>query len=289
MVTQTDHVFYLGEQHRRIGKPNQDYALSGVLESGLMYSIVSDGCSSGGMTDIGSRLMVLATKKALETLVLNQEFIRRDDAVMMINMHRDKYLKSYRKLLGLQFKDLLATCLYAVSSQDFVLLHMTGDGVISLRYENQLLIHHFEWDKNTLYYPIYGLSDQDEHFKQIHSENETPFSYVKSVVPLIDSSDESIDCFSAYNVVTGISGWTICLNAGGEDTNLSKLISVGLFSDGVDQVDGFSYLDVVKQLMDFKSVKGQFAVRRMNSFLKSARKNGKGPSDDISYAVIQFN
>ncbi len=65
MSLKTDHTFQIGLQHLQTGKPCQDFALSGTIADDLVYAIVSDGCSSGGMTDIGARLMVLATKRAI--------------------------------------------------------------------------------------------------------------------------------------------------------------------------------------------------------------------------------
>jgi hypothetical protein len=44
--------------------PCQDYALSGVTRH-LAYAVVADGCSSGGKTDIGARVLALATAIAL--------------------------------------------------------------------------------------------------------------------------------------------------------------------------------------------------------------------------------
>ena len=59
-----DCSFHIGAQHLRLGLPNQDYALAGNLDD-RAYVVVSDGCSSGGRTDIGARLVSLAAARAL--------------------------------------------------------------------------------------------------------------------------------------------------------------------------------------------------------------------------------
>lgn len=287
MLLKTDYVFHLGEKHRKIGKPNQDYALSGVLENGLAYTIVSDGCSSGGMTDVGSRLLVLATKKAFETYAVNQKFFGRDDAVNVINMCRDHYLETYRELLGLQHQDLLATCLWAIGDLDSVLVNIVGDGVVGVRYENEIIVHRFEWCKNAPYYPAYRLSNRDNQFREVFSEEMAPFLYTKSVIHQDDMNHKVSDNSSAYSVEYGMVGQTLRIDYGNENIGSGKLLTIALFSDGVEQVEGLTYLDVVRQLIEYKSTKGQFVVRRMNRFLKEVNKVGHGVNDDISCAVIQ--
>lgn len=288
MLLKTDFTFHLGEQHRRIGKPNQDYALSGVLENGFAYAIVSDGCSSGGMTDVGSRLLVLATKRAFETYAVNQEFLGREEAVSVINMCRDHYLETYRELLGLQHEDLLATCLWAICDQDSVLVNIVGDGVVGVRYENEIVVHRFEWNKNAPYYPAYRLGNMNNRFKEVHAECKIPFLYTKSVVSQEGINHRVSDDTSTYSAEAGMMGLTFRIDYVGENTGSGKLLTVALFSDGVEQVEGLTYLDVVKKLIEYKSTKGQFAVRRMNRFLRDVSKVGRGANDDISCAVIQI-
>ncbi len=275
MTLTTDHTFHIGEQHLRTGKPNQDYVMSGILSNGLAYAVVSDGCSSGGMTDIGSRLVTLATKRAIEKYAKPSTWIHKDEAVTEVNLLRDIYLEVYRESLGLGYQDLLATCLWAVSDQDSVLIHVTGDGVVGIQSEEDLQLHHFEWNKNAPYYPAYKLGSLDKQFKQAHEDSATPFVYTNG------GAEEQIVC---YDVNEGLAGHTIRLKKDGH-----KKTSVGLFSDGVELVDNFTYEETVNQLMAFKSTNGQFAVRRMNRFLKEASSIGKGPMDDISYAVIHLS
>ena len=57
---------------------------------------------------------------------------------------------------------------------------------------------------------------------------------------------------------------------------------VSAVSNGVTQVDGMDWRDVVAELLSFKSTEGDFVKRRMNRFLKDCQKHGKGPIDDIA-------
>lgn len=272
----TDHTFHIGEQHCRTGKPNQDYVLSGCLNGGLAYAIVSDGCSSGGMTDIGSRLMVLATKRAIEKYAQSEIWLQQDDAVNRVNLLRDIYLEVYRESLGLEYEDLLATCLFVVSDGKFALVHATGDGMVYVKREQSIETHHLKWNQNAPYYPAYKLANLDDQFKKAHLISNTPFTYTKGGAEEIISLEE---------VNVGMAGQTIMIESEADN----GITAIGLFSDGVEQVEGFSYQEVVDQLMAFKSTNGQFAVRRMNRFLKEATAIGRGPLDDISYAVIHVS
>ena len=286
MPLSTDHTFHIGEQHVRTGKPCQDYTLSGTTSDTLAYAIVSDGCSSGGMTDIGARLMVLATKRAILE-VLSQGDIPQDaEAVTAINTARDAYVHQYQLELGLGMNDLLATCLWAVATPDIVVAHIVGDGVIAIQYEEDLVLHSFTWAKNMPYYPAYALDDSAKLFKKAQAEHATPLTYIEeSTVP--SGTGGLPDGFlSKHNVEEGIQGFIIARGHSEPSYIPGKIRSIGLFSDGVTQVDKLSMPESVKQLMAFKSSSGQFATRRMNRFLTEVKKTGRGPLDDIAYAVI---
>jgi hypothetical protein len=69
----------------------------------------------------------------------------------------------------------------------------------------------------------------------------------------------------------------------------ADISDIALFSDGVTQVDGMDWRDVVAELLSFKSTEGDFVKRRMNRFLKDCQKHGKGPVDDISMACIHID
>lgn len=286
MSLATDHTFHIGEQHVRTGKPCQDYTLSGTVGDTLAYAIVSDGCSSGGLTDIGARLMVLATKRALLE-VLSQGIIPEDKAaILAVNHARDTYLQQYQTELGLDITDMLATCLWAVATKDLVLAHVTGDGVVAIQYDHDLVLHSFNWDKNTPYYPAYAWDDSCERFKAVHAKNETPLTHVEEYTLPAGQGGEPDGFYSAYSVEVGMSGFIIARGHSKPYDFPGNIQSVALFSDGVTQVDKLSIPETVRQLMAFKSTSGQFATRRMNRFLTDVKKTGRGPLDDIAYTVI---
>lgn len=275
-----DHSFHIGEQHLRQGKPCQDYALSGQLENQVAYAIVSDGCSSGGMTDFGARLLSLATLRSIEEYTSSGQFEPERFAAA-----RDAYLESYRATLHLEHRDLLATSLYAIANEEWVHISITGDGVIALQHEHGLLIRSFDWLNNTPYYPAYRLAGLNNQFASSFAAQSE--SFTERVTLLKNGAPEPEESIIHHSTSVGLQGRQYQIDLTHE--SLGKLLSIALFSDGVEQIEKVTPNQAVVELMAFKSFGGQFAVRRMNRYLQEVRKQGLSPLDDIAYAVIHLN
>lgn len=63
----SDAAFIIGTRHSAVADPCQDYA-----RSGENWVAVADGCSTGGHTDIGARMWVLAAKKVIDLYGIEQ-------------------------------------------------------------------------------------------------------------------------------------------------------------------------------------------------------------------------
>lgn len=271
MELRVDHSFHIGEQHLRNGKPNQDYALSDTLQNGLAYGIVSDGCSGGGLTDIGARLMALALKQALAS-----------GPPCSVVDRAQAYLDSMRRSLELETSDMLATGLFAIANQDgFVSTLVLGDGVmIEQSTRGTLYAHKYEWSDNTPFYMAYT----EEQRQQFRDRKPTLTHEVWTISgPDSWTKGESGELSVGMATRKG-AGWSYDPPQKGE----WDLASVAVFSDGVLQVDTMPWQQVVFELMSFKSTNGQFATRRMNRFLQEAHKHGRGPLDDIAMAVVHL-
>ncbi len=276
----TDHAFHIGEQHLRNGKPCQDYALSGRLSDTIAYAIISDGCSSGGQTDIGARLVALATERAIRECVQQNIF-----TATSINAERDLYIEAYRRTLQLPIDDFLATSLWTIVEKETLFVSVTGDGALALMFEGSTepLLYDISWDKSAPYYPAYRLGGMNERFKQ-HHENLTPLTITKSQQVCEGELNTSTD---QHYIEPGMNGLAFSFSRN-HDSFTSRICGVALFSDGVTQVDDTSTTDVVRSLLSFKSTTGQFFTRRMNRFLQDVKKVGRGPLDDIAGAVLHF-
>ncbi len=268
----TDHAFHIGEQHLRNGKPCQDFALSGAITDTTSFAIVSDGCSSGGQTDIGSRLVALATERALKECIARDEY-----SPDHINTERNLYIETYRRTLQLSLNDMLSTSLWAIMDESSLTVHVTGDGVFALLFEDlPPYLYEITWDKSAPYYPAYQLGGLDNSFKQ-HHDNITPLSVTKRCGGNVEVNELYIE--------PGMNGLGFEFKTT-SDLFQSPIIGVALFSDGVTQVDGLDTTSVVTSLVTYKSSAGQFFTRRMNRFLQDVKKSGRGPLDDIAGAVL---
>ncbi len=266
MTLKTDHSFHIGEQHLRTGKPCQDYALSGTD-----YAIVADGCSSGGMTDFGARLISLALKQAAVTGPL-PGLVDRTQA----------YLDTMRRSLELDTRDMLATGLIAIAhSPEHVGVVVLGDGVIiEQAAHGTLYAYKYEWSDNAPFYLAYTQADRASFLaRQPTLTCERWTIQGSDTWKHVRTTDQSV----AMAIREGVNWSTGLIERGDKPPR-----AVGLFSDGVLQVDNLPWQKVVWELMSFKSTNGQFATRRMNRFLTDAKKIGRGPIDDIAMAVIHL-
>jgi len=279
----TDHYFHIGKSHLTGGKPCQDYAISQV--SNLAgFAIVCDGCSSGRHTDIGSRILALATLNALkEYWQVNQPF-NIGNALPAIRLNQKIRMAAARDLLGLTQKDMLATCLYALLSDQGGLINIQGDGVIALKFSNQSIqMSRFEWQNNMPYYPAYE-NGQLQAFINSHG-NDLQDSCITSDTWLYNDQEFDLLCTEKISLCDGIKGITIEIPA---DLIIDDLEYIAIFSDGVTQIDGVDWKDAVVEFLKFKNTKGEFAKRRMIRGIKNMQKQTKGPLDDIAFAIIRI-
>jgi hypothetical protein len=273
MRISADHAFHIGSQHLRGGLPCQDYATS-WQDDGTTCSVLSDGCSSGGNTDVGARIIALNTTGALLDYAADGEAVIDESC-----QERDVSIMAG---LGLSPADMLATTAYVVhrAGTPELTARLIGDGVIaSMSADGDILMERFDWASNMPFYRIYWL-DGLEPFIAAHGGDAQALVATRHIHfrHPVSGRDEIVDLALA-NAVDG--------HLQKVDTRVFPFVAV--FSDGVTQVDGMDWRDVVAELMAFKSTEGDFVKRRMNRFLKDCLKHGKGPVDDISMACIHID
>lgn len=232
----------------QIGKDHkvcEDYAICGTEP--FPFAILSDGCSSVNHSDIGSRILVSMTKKNIHkfTPETYQEFI---NSIVFQS-------KVISNLMGIEKESLYATLniiiyynqkTYALMIGDGCLIYKTKDGNVDF------VVH--EYKNNYPFYPMYIN-------EQLNTENKG------LVIKTTDSNHEL-----PYN--------TIKLY---EFENLEWVLgsSDGIFSF----TNGYSLIsfdDILTQLSDLKSFKGEFIERKMKRVTKNYNKDGICNSDDWS-------
>lgn len=282
---QTDHYFHIGKAHLTSGKPCQDYAISQVINDAA-FAIICDGCSSGGQTDVGARLLALTTQAALLNHWLTNGQIIPEPTSAEIKLNQKIKLAAACQLLGLQPNDLLATCLYAYLGPQSGIVHIQGDGVVAFKFKDQrILMHRFEWEDNRPFYPAYAETRLAD-FVAAHGNDLQALRLRSETWEVAANNQKQLLQTNDYTLSQGLQGLIINL-----DQNLISqgLEFIAVFSDGVTQIDNVNWQDAVIEFLGFKNTKGEFAKRRMIRGIQEMIKANKGPLDDIAYAVIQLN
>jgi hypothetical protein len=268
----TDHYFHIGYGHLNSGKPCQDYSLSGVYND-MAYAIVSDGCSTGGNTDVGSRIISFSTKSILKDYwLLNKDI---DFNISEINLRQKIAISNSRINLDLKTNDLYATCNYIYLSKNRGFIHTQGDGVIAIKYlDGNIEMYRLDWQNNMPYYPAYAEMEL-ENFIIAHGNDLN-----KKVLKKEGNYDKEIE---ELTLKDGINGSVIPI------FNIENIEFIAVFSDGITQIENCDWKDEVCNFMAFKSLSGEFLKRRMINAIKTSKQKGNGPLDDISCAVIRID
>lgn len=259
-IFSVDSHFLIGRDHLSQGKPCQDYALT-YQKDDQAYAVVSDGCSNGGLTDIGSRLT------CLQALSLHKSY-------RSLSSLGD-YLQRMAGILGLNDNDMLATCVSVRCSLKEAYIQIIGDGVVGIVLKGGMIrLHRFEWANNMPFYPIYNCGFLEQFY---HHNMEVEYPFTEEIWT------ESKSQKHKYTIDYGIDGADVLIY------NMDEVRSIAIFSDGVCQVDGIDWTTAATQLLAFKNTSGVFSKRRMNAFVRECEQHGKGPLDDIAYAVINVD
>lgn len=277
----TDAHFVTGSAHQTSGKPCQDYADASVLNGGA-FAIVSDGCSTGGRTDIGARAVVLSTAQAIRHHWNTTKNPLRDGAPQEIAVQQRLVMAAAQATLGCGQSDMLATCLYTYLSPQGGFVQLQGDGVVAWQTTDSMIeMVRFDWENSAPAYPVYS----DDNFAQFIAFHGNDIDGIKLTSERWRHSEK--DGFMQltsrqYTLGEGTRAVTLPLQADG-------LRCAAVFSDGVTQVENIDWKDAVVNLLAFKTTAGDFAKRRMIRFVKDASKRGKGPIDDLAYAVVMLD
>lgn len=264
-----DHAFHIGVHHLRGGLPCQDYAVSAEVK-GMAYAIVSDGCSSGRHTDIGARIIAMNTASSL--LWTRSQFFPRAAIADYCKYHDE----IARAQLGLEQRDMLATCGYVAVVGNSVVVDLAGDGVIAAKRANgEIVMTKIDWADNAPLYRTYATDDYFQ-FKIKHGGDGAMAATVTRRTGQGSSWSEKVIQQSINDMLPSF----------GDFIGVRDFEFFAVFSDGVCQVPGMKWYDVVAQLMDFKSTEGMFVKRRMNRFMHQRQLHGLEPIDDIAMACI---
>lgn len=263
-----DSYFCIGKQHANEGKPCQDYATTQVGEDGAI-AIISDGCSTGGKTDLGSRFISCASLLSIQEYKEAKPY---DIRQRILGLSR---------LAGANDNDLLATLGIVCHKNGITRSYLFGDGVIAKKNNfGDLIAIKYEWKSGMPYYLAYNLED---FISQACNGSWQSPSCTKEVWHFDYLDNEWIKKVDIeLSALTGVNGFeSLHDDIGGSLQENDSFIAV--FSDGITQIKDVDWKDVVFEFMNYKSTSGEFVKRRMMKALKTMT-----PMDDIACSVLRI-
>jgi hypothetical protein len=179
---------FTGLPHLQANRPAQDFTFAKTTPCGA-YVVISDGCSHGQLeeneawrkqglvvhTDVGARLITLATAKAIEQQLptLAGHASPREALWQAIRAAQHTAMESALTTMPLSVLDLMATWLCAVvlpDGQYWVLSE--GDGVVAERKADWFGVTEYRWLQQP-FYPAYQLG-QMEPFLAAYGNPDAP-------------------------------------------------------------------------------------------------------------------
>lgn len=279
----------------------EDYLLGGfVKNTPFGIGIVSDGCSSGTMTDVGSRIMVTAAKKVLldydiEDLKKEIESNRTEQMNEISNQshfelppYMVKIIESadrVKKELALPEDSLEATLIFFIFDYErvdpTVDIVIYGDGAVvwKLKEAKDYEAIIVEFTENMPFYPaIYLSKDRVADFNKYH-KNEQITRNAKRVKYLyfneVETTTNITDYHHSYPLFFRL--------------DLADVEFLMIATDGVEALKkkDKEYLEptenVLREIVNFKTYAGKFLERKMqNKMMKEYE-----PMDDIS--IVAFH
>jgi len=267
----------------------EDYAYHRKFSDDISISMISDGCSSGDRTDIGSRIMCVLIDKIIDEEFDNLKLISNDTQrvisfiVSKFLFKLDHFLKFFSTVENIN--SLLATSIINIKLKDNIIVIIMGDGYIVKKFNNAFAIHKYTYPKNTPFYPIYGCNilDMKTYVSQFNIQDKIKDEFTLCDLNFEKVLDYQVDEFNIKES-TVISAITV------EGEDKKELESIFVMSDGLGSfLEGnkkVSEFDILKEIFNFKTKKGKFLTRRMKSLLSELNEKGIKNMDDISISGI---
>ncbi len=259
----TDSAFVIGKTHSVC----QDYVVA--TPCGV---ILSDGCSSSPDTDIGSRLLVKCAEKNFHSGET------KDIASLHLLAAADALELAWN--LGLAPQAVDATLLTAHFEQGELVVACSGDGVIILQNRwSGIEAYSISYPSGFPCYPSY--SHQPDRLASSDFQKEVRcYRGLRNKALRLDHTRTS-------------DSRTETLKFNASDYEFVVLVSDGIhsFSSTTDSQSSKSsrsidFQTIVRELIAFKNVRGEFVSRRLKRFLKDVALNGWQHSDDLSVGAI---
>ena len=297
-MIQADCAFRMGRSHLVC----QDYAAAGAGE--ISCVLLADGCSSSPDTDIGARLLVRSAMSRMACLL--DCFVDADSVpdakqdvedrfqVALERYHQDAIAlaRQHGDALGLPDTALDATLLTVAAQGDSWFASTFGDGVIVAKNrDGSLAVTAVSYPGGYPFYPNY-LLDADRKRALLQQENSGRKVERFTLAP--DGETEEVSCRTCAadapcHVVVGKVEeveWVAALSDGVHSFSASE-DAAGQGSASRANLP-VPLPVVLRELLAFKTTRGQFVQRRLQRFLRDCDRHGWQHYDDVSLAALSL-
>lgn len=254
-MTVTDAAFIIGARHQRVAKPCQDYARASDNKV-----VVSDGCSSGGHTDFGSRVWSLAALDALTDVSLDKP-----------ELYLQRLLQNGRdRTHSLDSLDMLATVGVGTQKDGCYYGFLQGDGCLAFDLaDGGIEFWLVEAPANAPLYPQYFLlpGAYQNWLQATSGQPQVAAGY------WYDSQGELI---KTQRVAFHTPFFT-------KQKTLQEATAFLVATDGVSTTPGRTAWETISALLDIQEPTGDFMHRRMGAM---TRKQELLPGDDLAVGLL---
>lgn len=274
----TDSFFKMGSTHSIC----QDYAIDGNINN-IHYAILSDGCSSSKLVDVGARILVHCFKNALQSLPPDKYIL--EDIMSYIKQE----VRHIRFSLGLPLTAFDCTIQAAFVNKDKLHVFNLGDGYTVIRGTGIEIINH-SYNSNAPYYHFsYGADpvrseEYFKHFNQTVNIVNGAYGGDEYKAPQYLMPKEILDK-KLYYEVYDINDLFSRLH--------SNTITVSVYSDGLTSFikgkDYANYDDIINNFTNYKNFRHDFVSNRCKHFIEVLNNEGFNHYDDFSCAAITIH
>lgn len=262
----------------------QDYSLSGQIENthGVFnYGIICDGCSSSRDSDVGARILGMATRRVLiNELALIGNVVNLAEANEFGNKIVNEIMKSNDYEFLLKNNSFDSTLLFFICDDEHYRIFAFGDGcvyvdcqgkhVYSIEYaENAPPYLSYRLDKDRLwqYSGRYGNTNKNIN---IWNFDNSPYVIKNSSISIVESP--YLDLFG----------------------NIENMNQISLFTDGIFSFEKYNgnlfeksdFPEHINSYVNYPVKRGEFTVRNFKFNAKNNLKNSIRHFDDLSCASI---
>ena len=276
----TDCYFEIGHSHTIC----QDYALTGKLNDHLSYAIISDGCSSSPLVDVGARLIAHSAREHLESRYKNCDKFPSEIDAYILGFAIILTASHNAQVLGLPTQALDCTLIISLAQDNLVRTFFYGDGSLITRMKEGHRYTEIEFESGAPFYLSYLLSAarQEAYMKEYGLKANIKYHRItnEELEETGINTIENLDPPDFYRALSGADGqikW-LAISSDGIKTYQTH------DENGITQ--SCSLFETLKRFSDYKSFKGKFVERRMKRMKKNCEKNGITHYDDVSVATI---